>query len=88
VGIVLAAIVNLAWGWSPSEFGQSIGGVVALVGLTAWDTGHVEQIYLESERSEPVAKKALTGALALYLDANPVAHLLRIESLLESKRDR
>ena len=87
VGIVLAAILNLAWGRSPSELGLSTGGILALVGLTAWDTGRVEEIYLASERSEPVAKKALTGALALYLDANPVVLLLRIESLLASKRD-
>jgi FtsH-binding integral membrane protein len=41
-------------------------GVVT--GLTAWDTQRVKEIYLETDLRDVLTKKALMGALALYLD--------------------
>jgi uncharacterized protein len=36
--------------------------------LTAWDTQRVKEIYLESDSRDVLTKKALMGALVLYLD--------------------
>jgi FtsH-binding integral membrane protein len=38
------------------------------VGLTAYDTQRIKQMYLESDSAEIAGKKAVIGALALYLD--------------------
>ena len=39
-----------------------------LVGLTAFDTQRIKESYLESDAREIAAKKAIMGALMLYLD--------------------
>lgn len=87
VGVVLASVVNFLLASTAAEFALSIIGVIALVGLTAWDTERIKEIYHERNGSEVTSKIALVGALALYLDANPVVLLLRLESLFSSKRD-
>ena len=46
----------------------SIVGVVLFVGLTAYDTQRIKAMYLESDMEELAGKKAVLGALALYLD--------------------
>jgi FtsH-binding integral membrane protein len=38
------------------------------VGLTAYDTQRIKEIYLESDDHQTMGKKALMGALSLYLD--------------------
>ena len=38
------------------------------MGLTAYDTQRIKQMYLESDTGEIAGKKAVLGALALYLD--------------------
>jgi FtsH-binding integral membrane protein len=38
------------------------------VGLTAYDTQRIKEMYLESDTAEVADKKAVLGALALYLD--------------------
>jgi len=38
------------------------------VGLTAYDTQRIKEIYLNSDSPAIAGKKAITGALALYLD--------------------
>ncbi len=43
-------------------------GVIVFVGLTAYDTQRIKEIYLESESTAVAGKKAIMGALALYLD--------------------
>ena len=43
-------------------------GVVVFTGLTAWDTQRIKEIYLEGDPGDVLAKKALMGALTLYLD--------------------
>ena len=37
-------------------------------GLTAYDTQRIKEMYLESDADEVEGKKAILGALALYLD--------------------
>ncbi len=41
-------------------------GVLVFVGLTAWDTQRIKEIYVGD--SVAAEKKAIIGALALYLD--------------------
>ena len=68
VGIVLASLVNLVVGSSAMQFAISVIGVLVFTGLTAWDTQRVKEIYLESDSRDVMTKKALMGALVLYVD--------------------
>jgi FtsH-binding integral membrane protein len=68
IGIVIASLVNLFVGSSAVQFAISLIGVIVFVGLTAYDTQRIRQIYLESDTAEIAGKKAVLGALALYLD--------------------
>jgi FtsH-binding integral membrane protein len=68
IGIVIASIVNIFIGSSALQFATSIIGVIIFVGLTAYDTQRIKQMYLESDTFEVARKKAVLGALALYLD--------------------
>ncbi len=54
-------------------------GVLVFVGLTAYDTQKIKEIYMESDDSETMGKKAIMGALTLYLDfINLFIMLLRL----------
>jgi FtsH-binding integral membrane protein len=68
IGIVIASLVNIFIGSSALQFAISIIGVIVFVGLTAYDTQRIKQIYLESDTGEIAGKKAVLGALTLYLD--------------------
>jgi FtsH-binding integral membrane protein len=68
IGIVIACIVNIFVGSSVLQFAISVIGVIVFVGLTAYDTQRIREIYLESDTDEVEGKKAILGALALYLD--------------------
>jgi FtsH-binding integral membrane protein len=68
IGIVIASLVNIFVGSSALQFVISIVGVIIFVGLTAYDTQRIKQMYLESDTGEVASKKAVMGALALYLD--------------------
>jgi FtsH-binding integral membrane protein len=68
IGIVIASLVNLFIGSNTLQFVISIIGVIVFVGLTAYDTERIKEMYLESDTAEVADKKAVLGALALYLD--------------------
>ena len=68
IGIVLASLVNIFIGSSALQFAISVIGVIVFTGLTAWDTQRIKEVYLESDPGDVMTKKALMGALALYLD--------------------
>jgi uncharacterized protein len=68
IGIVLASLVNIFIGSSALQFAISVIGVIVFTGLTAWDTQRVKEVYLESDPGDVLSKKALMGALTLYLD--------------------
>jgi hypothetical protein len=68
IGLVIASIVNIFLGSSTLQFVISIVGVIVFVGLTAYDTQRIKEIYLESHGTEAGCKKAILGALSLYLD--------------------
>jgi uncharacterized protein len=68
IGLVIASVVNIFIGSSALQFAISIIGVIVFVGLTAYDTQRIKEMYLESDSAEIAGKKAVLGALALYLD--------------------
>lgn len=67
-GVIIASLVNMFLGSSALQFTISVIGVVVFVGLTAYDTQRIKAIYMESDSSVVAGKKAIMGALALYLD--------------------
>jgi uncharacterized protein len=68
IGIVLASLVNIFIGSSALQFAISVIGVIVFTGLTAWDTQRIKEVYLASDPGDVMTKRALIGALALYLD--------------------
>jgi FtsH-binding integral membrane protein len=68
IGTVIASLVNIFIGSNALQFAISIIGVIVFVGLTAYDTQRIQEMYLESDTAEIAGKKAVLGALALYLD--------------------
>jgi hypothetical protein len=68
IGIVIASLVNIFVRSDAVQFVISIVGVILFVGLTAYDTQRIKAMYLEPDTEELAGKKAVMGALALYLD--------------------
>lgn len=68
VGIIIAGLVNIFLVSSALQFAISVIGVIVFVGLTAYDTQRIRDMYLASDGSVIAGKKAIMGALALYLD--------------------
>jgi FtsH-binding integral membrane protein len=68
IGIVIASIVNIFIGSSALHFAISVIGVVVFVGLTAYDTQQIKEMYFEGDEAGVASKKAVMGALRLYLD--------------------
>lgn len=78
-GIIIASIVNLFMKSSGLDFAISLLGVVIFIGLTAWDTQRIKEMYNESYGSEANEKVAIMGALTLYLNfLNMFLFLLRL----------
>jgi len=79
IGIIIASLVNLFMKSAMMYFVISILGVLIFVGLTAYDTQKIKNMYMASDSSELMGKKAVMGALTLYLDfINLFIMLLRL----------
>ena len=80
IGLIIASVVNIFVKSSGLEMILSYVGVLIFVGLTAYDTQKIKQMFLEApDAGERVQKYALLGALSLYLDfINLFIYLLRI----------
>mgnify|MGYP001348467451 CR=1 FL=1 len=79
IGIIIASVVNIFMKSSMMYFVISILGVLIFVGLTAYDTQKIKNMYLASDSGELIGKKAVMGALTLYLDfINLFIMLLRL----------
>ena len=79
VGILLASVINFFMQSSALQFAISVIGVLIFAGLTAWDTQRIKEMYFAGDDSETMGKKAIMGALALYLDfLNMFLFLLRL----------
>jgi uncharacterized protein len=64
----VASLVNIFVGSSALQFAISVIGVIVFTGLTAYDTQRIKQVYLASDPADMTTKKAIIGALTLYLD--------------------
>tara|TARA_A100001037_G_scaffold276458_1_gene275760 strand:- start:3 stop:749 length:747 start_codon:yes stop_codon:yes gene_type:complete len=79
IGIIIASIVNMFMKSPMMYWIISILGVLIFVGLTAYDTQKIKNMYLASDSGELMGKKAVMGALTLYLDfINLFIMLLRL----------
>ncbi len=79
IGIIIASIVNIFMQSSMMYFVISVLGVLIFVGLTDYDTQKIKNMYMAYDSGEVSAKKAIMGALTLYLDfINLFIMLLRL----------
>ena len=67
-GIIIASIVNIFLASSALDFAISAGGVLVFAGLTAWDTQKIKEMYFDGDDVLVSGRKAIMGALTLYLD--------------------
>ncbi len=68
IGLMLAMVVNIFLASSALQFVISAAGVLIFAGLTAYDTQDIKNMYYEADDADSMGKKALMGALRLYLD--------------------
>ena len=68
IGIIIASIVNIFLKSPMLYYVISCIGVLVFVGLTAYDTQKIKEMYHASDHPEISGKKAVMGALKLYLD--------------------
>jgi uncharacterized protein len=79
VGIALAMLVNIFLKSTQLDFIISCIGVLCFAGLTAYDTQKVKEMYDVNEDGTITGRKAVMGALSLYLDfINLFLFLLRL----------
>jgi FtsH-binding integral membrane protein len=67
-GLILASLVNMFVHSNGLDFAISAIGVVIFAGLTAWDTQRIKEMYSAYDDGTVAGRKAVMGALALYLD--------------------
>ncbi|MBE7183934.1 MAG: Bax inhibitor-1/YccA family protein [Methylobacterium mesophilicum] len=67
-GLVIAMLVNIFLQSSALQFAISAIGVLVFAGLTAYDTQKIKEMYWEGDDVLVAGRKAIMGALTLYLD--------------------
>ena len=78
-GVIIASLVNIWLKSDAMSFIISIVGVLVFAGLTAWDTQKIKEMYSASDDAQSAGRKAVMGALSLYLDfINLFLMLLRL----------
>ncbi len=85
IGIVIASLVNMFLQNGMMQFVICVIGVIVFTGLTAWDTQQIKEMYYEGDGGEIASKKAVMGALRLYLDF--VNLFMMLIQLLGVRRD-
>jgi FtsH-binding integral membrane protein len=79
IGLVVAMIVNIFLASPAVDFAISIVGVLVFTGLTAFDTQKIKEMYYVGDDGTVAGRKAIMGALQLYLDfINLFLFLIRI----------
>jgi len=68
IGVILASLANMFFRSTQLQFVVSVIGVLVFTGLTAYDTQSIKNMYYAGDDGEVVGKKAVMGALRLYLD--------------------
>ncbi len=67
-GLILAMVVNIFLKSTGLDFAISAIGVLIFAGLTAWDTQKIKEMYSANDDGTVAGRKAVMGALTLYLD--------------------
>jgi FtsH-binding integral membrane protein len=79
IGIIIASLVNIFLASSALQFAISVIGVLVFTGLTAYDTQKIKEQYYVGDDGAMAGRKAIMGALNLYLDfINLFLMLLRL----------
>src|SRR4029077_1677279 len=79
IGIIIASLVNIFLRSSGLDWAISVIGVIVFAGLTGWDTQRIKEIYSPMDDGTVGGRKAVMGALSLYLDfINLFLMLLRL----------
>jgi len=68
IGLCLAMLVNYFLKSTGLDFIISAVGVLVFAGLTAWDTQRIKEMYSVQDDGTIAGRKAVMGALQLYLD--------------------
>ncbi len=68
IGIIIASLVNLFVASTALQFAVSVIGVLIFAGLTAYDTQQIKEMYSVNDDGSVAGRKAVMGALRLYLD--------------------
>ena len=68
IGIVVASLINIFLQSSMMHFVISVVGVLVFAGLTAYDNQRIRMEYSARDSSAIATKKAVMGALSLYLN--------------------
>lgn len=68
IGLIIASLVNIFLASPMMQWVISAAGVLIFAGLTAWDTQKIKEMYWELDDGETATKKAVFGALSLYMD--------------------
>jgi hypothetical protein len=84
-GIIIAMLVNVFVHSAALQFAISVIGVLVFTGLTAWDTQQIKEMYWEGDGSVVAGKKAIMGALRLYLDF--INLFIMLMQLMGNRRD-
>ena len=67
-GLIIASLVNIFLQSSAMGFAISAIGVLIFAGLTAYDTQKIKEMYFDGDDVAVAGRKAIMGALTLYLD--------------------
>jgi len=79
IGVIIASLVNIFLKSSGLDWIISVIGVIVFAGLTAWDTQKIKEMYDPLDDGTVAGRKAVMGALSLYLDfINLFMMLLRL----------
>lgn len=68
IGLIIAMIVNVFLQSALIHFVVSAVGVIVFTGLTAFDTQRIKESYVASDGQAALCRKAILGALMLYLN--------------------
>jgi len=68
IGLLIAMLVNMFFQSAMVQWVVSVIGVLIFTGLTAYDTQKIKNMYVANEDGTVSGRKAIFGALALYLD--------------------
>jgi uncharacterized protein len=68
IGVIVASLVNIFLKSSGLDWIISVIGVIVFAGLTAWDTQKIKEMYDPTDDGTVAGRKAVMGALSLYLD--------------------